>query len=272
VLVLAATASVQSGAAIAARLFPVAGPGGTVLLRLGLSAPILLLLARPSLRRRGPTDVAWAVAFGLVLAGMNTAFYEALSRIPLGVAVTVEFIGPLGVAVVGSRRRLDVLWIVLAVAGVLLLTSTGGHLDALGLGMAAVAGLQWGAYIVLAQRVGAAFAGATGLALALCVGAVALAPFGIWSGRSALLRPSVLGRGLAVAVLSSALPYSLELFALRRLRAAVFGVLMSLEPVVAALSGLAFLDQQLQWREWLAVGCVMAASVGATRNSSVVPV
>lgn len=264
-LVLGAVASVQSGAAIATRLFPEAGPGGTVLLRLGLSAVALLAVARPQLRLHTLADVRLVVAFGVVLAGMNTTFYESLTRIPLGIAVTIEFIGPLTVAILGSRRRLDLLWVVLAAVGVVLLTSGGGDLDGLGMLLALAAGAQWGLYILLSQRVGASFPGASGLAIALTVGTIGLLPFGIWSARGALLDGSVLGRGAAVALLSSALPYSLELFALRRLRASVFGVLMSLEPAFAAMSGLLFLSQHLLWREWVAVCCVMVASIGATR-------
>ena len=267
-LVLGAVASVQSGAAVATRLFPQAGPGGTVLLRLAISAVLLVAIAQPRLRGRSAPDLRLAVAFGVALAGMNFTFYEALSRIPLGVAVTVEFIGPLAVAVLGSRRLVDLVWVVLAAAGVALLTSGGGSLDALGLFLAFVAGMLWAIYILLAQRVGAVFPGASGLALALVVGAIGLAPFGIWSAGSALVDPGVLGRGCAVALLSSAIPYSLELYALRRLRASVFGVLMSLEPAFAALSGLVFLSQHLRAREWVALVSVMAASVGATRRSA----
>jgi inner membrane transporter RhtA len=267
VLVLGAVASVQSGAAVATKLFPQAGPGGAVLLRLAISAVLLVAIARPSIGGRSGADLRLAVAFGVALAGMNATFYEALSRIPLGVAVTVEFIGPLAVALLGSRRPVDVVWVVLAAAGVVLLTSGGGSLDGLGLFLAFVAGVLWAAYILFAQRVGAVFPGATGLALALVVGAIGLAPFGIWSGGRALVDPSVFGRGCAVALLSSAIPYSLELYALRRLRASVFGVLMSLEPAFAALSGLIFLSQHLRAREWVALICVMAASVGATRGT-----
>ena len=266
-LVLGAVASVQSGAAVATRLFPAVGPGGTVLLRLALSALLVLAVARPRLRGRRRTDIGLAVVFGLVLAAMNATFYEALDRIPLGIAVTVEFIGPLTVAIAGSRRRLDLLWVALAAAGVVLLASGGSDLDWVGLVLALVAGGFWGCYILLSQRVGAVFPGASGLAIGLTAGSVALLPFGIAAGGTELLDPSVLGRGLAVALLSSAVPYSLELFALRRLRASVFGVLMSLEPAVAALSGLVFLGQHLGLQDWLAVACVMTASIGATRRA-----
>jgi inner membrane transporter RhtA len=274
-LVLGAIASVQGGAAIAIRLFPDVGPDGTVLLRLALSALLLLAVARP--RRTGPRtkpDLALAVAYGVVLAAMNATFYQSLGRIPLGVAVTIEFVGPLAVAVAGSRRPLDAVWVVLAAVGVVLLTSGGGEgIDLVGVGWAAAAGVFWGAYILLAQRVGRVFPGATGLAIALSVGTVCVLPFGIAAAGTRLFRPDVLGRGAAVAVLSSAAPYSLELFALRRMRTSVFGVLMSLEPAMAAVSGLLFLDQHLRAREWVAVVCVMAASVGATQSArSVTPI
>jgi len=273
VLVLGAVASVQSGAAVATRLFPDVGPAGTVLLRLVLSAVLLLGFVRPSWRGRTPADMAWVTAYGISLAAMNATFYEALARIPLGVAVTIEFVGPLAVAVLGSRRPLDFVWVLLAAAGVVLLTTGGdgahgaGSVDAVGVLWALAAGGFWAAYILLAQRVGRVFPGASGLAFALAIGAVAVLPIGIAAAGTNLLDPSVLARGLAVAVLSSAVPYSLELFALRRMRASVFGVLMSLEPAMAALSGLVFLGQHLRAREWAAVVCVMVASIGATRGA-----
>jgi inner membrane transporter RhtA len=269
VLVLGAIASVQSGAAVATKLFPDVGPAGTVLLRLGLSALLLLTVARPRCSGRRRPDVLIVLAYGGALAAMNGTFYEAIDRIPLGVAVTVEFVGPLAVAIGGSRRRLDVVWVVLATLGVVLLTSGGGSgLDLVGVGWAAVAGAFWAAYILIAQRVGRAFPGATGLAIALTVGTFCVLPFGLVAAGTRLFRPGVLGRGAAVALLSSAVPYSLELFALRRMRASVFGVLMSLEPAMAAVSGLVFLGQHLHAREWIAIGCVMVASIGATRNTA----
>jgi inner membrane transporter RhtA len=209
------------------------------------------------------------VAFGLVLAMMNCLFYLSIARIPLGVAVTVEFLGPLGVAIAGSRRPLDLVWVALAALGVALLASGGRRLDVVGLILAASAGAFWASYILLSQRVGRAFGGMTGLAIALGVGGVVMVPYGIIAGGGELLRPAVLGKGAAIAVLSSAIPYSLELAALRRLRAAVFGVLMSLEPAVAAMSGLIFLQQRLRWQEWIAVVAVMVASVGATAQNRV---
>jgi inner membrane transporter RhtA len=266
-LVLGGIASVQGGAAIAIRLFDEVQPAGTVLLRIGLSALILLAIARPTVRGRSRTDLGWAVAFGLVLAAMNATFYASLDRIPLGLAVTIEFVGPLTVAVLGSRRPLDVVWVLLAATGVVLPTATGGGLDIAGVVLALAAGVLWGTYILVSQRVGATFPGSSGLAIALTVGSIGLLPYGVVAGGEGLLEPSVLLRGLAVAVLSSAVPYSLELAALRRMRASVFGVLMSLEPTFAAMSGLVFLGQQLDLRESLAVACVTVASVGATSTA-----
>jgi inner membrane transporter RhtA len=263
-LVLGAVASVQSGAAIATKLFPAIGAGGAVFLRLAISALLVGLLVRPNPRRYGRRDLALVTSYGVVLAAMNTLFYLSLDRIPLGVAVTVEFLGPLAVAIGGSRRWLDGLWALLAAVGVILLTSGGGAVTPTGIGFAAAAGACWAGYILLSQRVGRVFPGMAGLAFGLLVGGIATAPYGIAVGGTALGRPVVLGKAAAVAVLSSAVPYSLELAALRRLRAAVFGVLMSIEPAMAAVSGLLFLGQHLQAHEWVAVGCVMVASVGAT--------
>jgi inner membrane transporter RhtA len=267
VLVVGAIASVQSGAAVATRLFPQVGAAGAVFLRLAISAALLLVLTRPTVRGVPRRNLVLVVTFGLILASMNATFYLSIARIPLGVAVTVEFLGPLGLAIAGSRRLLDLVWVAFAAIGVALLGTGGGHLDPVGVLLAAIAGGFWACYILLSQRVGRVFDGMSGLAVALCVGAVVMLPFGLLAGGSNLLRPVVLVRGAAIAVLSSAIPYSFELIALRRLRAPVFGVLMSLEPAVAALSGLLFLQQGLRWQEWLAVGAVMVASVGATMEA-----
>ena len=264
-----AIASVQFGAALAATLFDRLGPGGTVFLRLLSAAIVLLALWRPRLRGRTRRELRLAATFGLVLAGMNLAFYESLQRIPLGIAVAVEFVGPLAVAVSGSRRRLDVLWIALAVAGILALTRGGVRgLDGLGLLLALVAGCLWGAYILLNARLGLAFEGSTGLALALCVAAIALIPAGIADGGEHLLEPEALALGAAVGILSSAIPYSFEVEALRRIAAPVFGVLMSLEPAVAALAGFLVLGQDLPSRSLLGIALVVLASVGASRGAS----
>jgi inner membrane transporter RhtA len=195
---------------------------------------------------------------------MNLSFYEALDRIPLGIAVTLEFVGPLGVAIAASHRRLDLVWVVLAAAGIVLLSpGFGGSIDALGALFALIAGGFWAAYIVLSARVGQEFEGGTGLALALTIGTIPLIPVGIADGGGDLVSGSVLAAGLGVAVLSSAVPYSLELEALRRLAVGTFGVLMSLEPAVAALVGFVVLEQDLSAAELLGISLVVAASAGA---------
>lgn len=272
-LVLGGIGSVQVGAAVAKRLFAAVGPAGAVLLRLAIAAAILLaVLGLRGLRRdaglaRG-AGLGLVVLFGLVLAAMNLAFYEAIARIPLGVAVTVEFTGPLGVAVAGSRRLLDGLWVLFAGTGVVLLAAGSstptGAVDPAGVLFALLAGGFWAAYILLSQRVGRAMPGAAGLAWALLVGAIVMAPVGVAAAGRSLLQPGVLGTGAAVAVLSSAIPYSLELAALRRLSTAVFGVLMSLEPAVAALAGFVVLAEPLLPRQIFAIILVSLASAGAT--------
>lgn len=271
-LVLGAVASVQIGASLAKSLFDDVGPGGTVLLRVLLAAILLAVIWRPS--AGGLTRAQWTLvlAYGVALAGMNFAFYAALDRIPLGVAVTLEFVGPLGVAVAGSRRALDLLWVALAAAGILLLADLGGgDTDALGVTLALLAGAFWAAYILLAARTGAAFSGGSGLALAMVVASAVLLPFGVAEGGAELLEPGVLAVGAGVAILSSAIPYSLELEALRRLPARVFGVLMSLEPGMAALAGFVVLGEVLGAREIVAIGLVVLASAGAARTAGATP-
>jgi inner membrane transporter RhtA len=261
--------SVQIGAACAKGLFPVVGPYGTVFLRLVFAALILLVVWRPRVRGHSGRDYLLVLLFGLIFAAMNTSFYAALDRLPLGIAVTVEFVGPLGVAVFGSRRLRDLLWAVLAAGGIVLLTPftgvSGVPIDLLGLALALLAGLCWAAYILVSVRVGRAFPGGTGLALATAVGAALVAPLGIGQGGPHLLDGWLLAVGVAVALLSSVLPYSFELEALRTLPARVFGVLMSIEPAIAALVGFVVLGEALGVREVLALGLITAASIGATR-------
>lgn len=265
-LLLGSIASVQFGSAFAATLFTQAGPGGVVFLRLALSALVLVAIARPTIRGRRRRDLRMAALFGLVLATMNWSFYEAIDRLPLGPAVTIEFVGPLAVAVIGSRRALDLLWAALAGGGVVLLAvhGEGGQIEPFGVFLALVAAACWACYIVLSKRVGASFAALDGLSIALCVGAVVLVPVGLAQGGTALLRPGLLAGGLAVAMLSSLIPYSLEIVALRRLSAAAFGVLMSLEPAVATLAGVLVLGQTMTGVTLLALCMVVAASVGTT--------
>jgi len=222
---------------------------------------------------RGRSREEWLLVatFGFCLAGMNYAFYAALDRIPLGVAVTFEFVGPLGIAVFGSRRPLDLVWVVLAGTGILLLADPGGGFDGLGVGLALLAGAFWAAYILVSARMGRAIPGQSGLALAMVVASALVLPFGIADGGADLLDPVVLAIGLGVAILSSAIPYSLEFEALRRLPAAVFGVLMSLEPAMAALAGFVVLGEVLDARELAAIGLVVVASAGAARGATGAP-
>lgn len=271
-LVLGAIASVQFGSSLAVTLFQRLGPGGTVLLRLCSAAIVLTMLWRPRPHGRSRRELLLVGSFGLVLAGMNLSFYAAADRIPLGIAVAVEFLGPLAVAVAGSRRRLDFLWIALAALGVLALTRGGaGHLDGLGLALALLAGCLWGAYILLNARLGQITDGSAALGLSMCVAAVVSLPFGIASAGAHLLEPESLALGSAVGILSSAIPYTLELEALRRLAPAAFGVLMSIEPAMAALAGYLVLAQGLGARELLGIALVVAASVGVSRRAAKPP-
>ena len=270
-LVLLSITSTQIGAALAKSLFHSIGPAGAVFLRVGFAALILLLIWRPRLRGYTWREYRWPLLFGGVLAAMNFTFYSSLNRIPLGVSVTVEFIGPLAVALAGSRRLIDLLWVALAAGGILLLAPTGlfggAALDPLGVGLALLAGVFWGCYILLSARVGRAFPGGAGLALAMGVAALALLPVGVFGAGAVLLNGQLLVLGAGVALLSSVLPYSLELEALRKLPSRVFGVLMSLEPGIAALVGLLLLHEQPGIRAAIAIVLVTAASLGAARFS-----
>jgi inner membrane transporter RhtA len=272
-LVVGAIASVQFGSAIAATLFARVGPGGAVLLRLLFGTIVVLALWRPRLRDRSRRDLALAGAFGLVLAGMNLSFYEAIHRIPLGIAVTIEFVGPLAVAIAGSRRWTDLLWVALAAGGIIALARGQTHgLDALGAGLALLAGCLWGIYILLNARLGRAFERGTGLALALCVALVVTIPVGVVAGGSHLFEARSLALGAAVGILSSAIPYSFEIEALRRIVPALFGVLMSLEPGMAAIAGLVVLGQGLSGRAIAGIALVVSGSIGASRTRREAPV
>jgi inner membrane transporter RhtA len=267
-LVCGATLSVQFGAALAATLFDRLGPGGAVWVRLLFAAMLLVAIWRPRIAHRSAPDLALVVTFGLALAGMNACFYEALDRIPLGITVTIEFAGPLLLAVALSRRALDLVWVALAAAGILLLSRGGTEsLDAVGVAFALIAAAFWAGYILLSARTGRRFAGGSGLAVAMAVGAVVATPLGIADGGSDLLDPALLAQGAAVAVLSSVIPYSLEFEALRRIPAWTFGVLMSLEPAVAALAGFVVLGQDLTLRELVGIAAVVVASAGAAHHA-----
>jgi inner membrane transporter RhtA len=266
-LVVAAACSVQAGAAVAKSLFPELGPPGVVFLRLLFGSIALWAIARPQLRERPWRELRLVVALGVVLVSMNVSFYESIARLPLGIAVTVEFLGPLAVAVLGSRRRMDFVWVALAGAGVALLADGGGKsVSTAGLALAALAGFFWALYILLSVPIGKAYAGASGLAPAMVLGAVLIAPWGIISAGHNLRDPQLLGAAVGVGLLSSALPWSLELEALRRLPTHVFSVVLSLEPAVAALAGFVFLHEHLTLRSWFAICLVVVASAGATRS------
>lgn len=254
----------EVGASIAVLLFPQAGPLGMVALRLFFSALILLAIARP--RWRGHDASAWRAvcALGLSLAVMNGFFYLALERLALGVTVTIEVLGPLVLAVVTARRRIVWLWAALALAGVVALAGGGwDRLDPVGVAFAVAAAVCWALYILSASAVGQAFDALDGLALAMTVGAAVAVPFGLVTAGGALLHPMILGLGAAVALLSSTIPYALELIALRRLAPAVFGVLMSLAPATAALAGWVLLGQGLSGWELAGIALVVVASAGA---------
>jgi inner membrane transporter RhtA len=281
VLVVTGIFSVQFGAGLAAKLFAQVSPAAVTGLRLWTSAAVMAVIgARPLrnaltglMRRHAVRDMAVAAAFGLTLAVMNFSIYQSFARIPLGISVTVEFLGPLGLAVATSRRLFDLLWVALAGAGVALLahgglsTTAGRGTVAIGIAFALLAALSWAAYILLSRATGQRFGGSTGLTIAMLVSAVVITPVGVAAGGRALLRPDILLIGLGIGLLSSIIPYSLEMEALRRIPARVFGIWMSLEPAVAALVGLVLLGQSLAVREWLAIGCVMAACAGASRST-----
>jgi len=268
-LVVAGLALQEVGASFAVLLFPEVGAIGVVSLRLGFSALILMLICRPSLRGHGIDGWVTVAGFGLVLAAMNFLFYEALARIPLGAAVTIEVLGPLVLSVVTNRRVSGWLWALVAFAGVALLgQGSFGHLDPVGVLFAFGAAATWAGYILLSARTGARFARFDGLAIGMSIGAIATVPFGIAVvGAAGIFQPQILLIGAAVAVLSSTLPYAFELLALRRLPASTFSVLMSLAPAIATLAGLVILDQRFTVVGAIAIGLVVVASAGAVRSS-----
>src|SRR3954447_7811789 len=269
-LTLGSIVSVLSGSALATGLFDSIGPAGAVFLRAGFGAIALLLFTRgaPLRTRLWPHRDVWLLSFSV--AAVNLFFYAALDRLPLGITVTLEFVGPLGVAVLGSRRPLDIVWVLLAATGIVLLSdgTGGGGIDGLGAVLALSAGFFWGAYILLSARVGALAPGPGGATMAAGLSAVMAAPLGIAQGGADLLPASTLAISAAVGVLSTAIPYAAEMEALRRLPRAVFGVLMSLEPAVAAAIGFLVLSQDLSTRELIAIAFVVIASAGALRTAA----
>lgn len=264
---LASMVSLCVGSAYAKALFPIAGPAGMTALRNGLSAVLMLALVRPWRQPIGRKEARAAALYGIVLGGMNLSFYAALQRLPLGIAIAIEFIGPLGLAVVSSHRRLDLVWIAFAAVGVAALALPGtGHtaVDPVGVGFALLAALGWASYIVAGRHAGQMLGETRAVALGLCAATLVTAPVGIATAGAVLWTPAVLGTGLLVALLCSAIPYPLEMIGLRRLPRHVFGVVMSLEPAVGALAAWAVLGERLSAGQWLAIGAVVVASCGVT--------
>ena len=273
-LAVASMTTIQLGAALSEPLFDRVEPAGLAALRLAFAALILWPFVRPRVRGRTGADVAAAVALGACSGVLTLAFFEAIARIPLGVAVTIEFLGPLGVALAGSRRARDVAWVLLAGAGVALLTlgeGAGGPLAVAGIAFACVAGMCWAGYIVLTKHVGERWAGLEGLSVSLGVAALVALPAGVAAAGSELADPAAVLAAAGLALLMPLLPYCFELFALRRLPTALFGVIMSLEPAIAALLGFVILDQRLAAAGVVAIAMVSLASAGATLTGDAEP-
>lgn len=263
VLVLIAIVSVQLGAACAKGLFAALGPSTVVFLRLLIAALLLLVAARPQWHALRAAQWGVTLAFGSILALMNLTYYLALARLPLGLAVTIEFVGPLSVALWQSRRTLDFVWVGLAAAGIVLLNPFSGEVDAIGFGMALCAGTCWAAYIVLGKKLGTTLPGVQGLTLAMTLGALCLSPVGIHSAATIVDHYTLLPMVLAMALLSAVIPFSCEIEALRRMPTRVFGILMSLEPAVAGLIGFIVLHEVLSPAQMLAIVLVVVASYGS---------
>ena len=272
-LLLIAMASIQSGASLAKSMFPIIGAQGTTTLRLLFASVIMLLILRPWRARLTAKSLKTVIVYGIALGGMNFLFYMSLRTVPLGIAVALEFTGPLAVAIYASRRPIDFLWIGLAITGLLLLIPTGASndgIDLTGAGYALGAGVCWAFYILYGQKAGADN-GVQTAALGVMIAALFIAPIGIAHAGAALLTPALIPIAIAVAILSTALPYTLEMIALTRMPARTFGTLMSIEPAFGALSGLLFLHEILTFTQWIAISCIIMASVGATlsmRNHS----
>lgn len=263
--VLLAIISVQCGAAIAKSLFPAIGAAGTASIRIGVSALILLLAYRPNLK--AITNEQWkiVVPYGLSLGAMNLIFYLAIERIPIGLAVTLEFIGPLLVAIIGSRRLIDYCWILLAAAGIVLIAPwSNERIDPLGVLFALIAGGLWAAYIVLGGKISRIMNDGQAVSTGMLFAAILILPFGFYENGLANLTPKLFGMGVALALLSSAIPFTLEMKALGQLPPRTFSILMSLEPAAASVCAFIFLQENLSFYEILAVFCVVAASVGST--------
>lgn len=263
--VLLAIISVQSGAAIAKTLFPAIGAAGTASIRIGVSAIILALVYRPNLKAITPNQWKIVAPYGLSLGAMNLIFYMAIERIPIGLAVTLEFIGPLLVAIIGSKRLIDYCWVLLAGAGIVLIAPwSNDNVDILGVIFALLAGAFWAAYIVLGGKVSQIMNGGQAVSTGMLFAAVLILPFGFYENGLTNLTPKLFGMGIALALLSSAIPFSLEMKALGQLPPRTFSILMSLEPAAASVCAFIFLQEHLTFYEILAVICVVIASAGST--------
>ncbi|WP_316811618.1 EamA family transporter [Pedobacter heparinus] len=263
--VLLAIISVQGGAAIAKGLFPLLGAAGTASVRIGFSALILLAVYRPDLKQLSRQQWKAVIAYGMSLGAMNIIFYLAIARIPLGLGVTLEFIGPLLLAVSGSKRAIDFLWILLAAIGIAFISPWNEKgADLLGILLALLAGAFWAAYIVLGGRISKLMDGGQAVAIGMIFASIVVLPFGLAGGILQHFSPVMLLSGIALALLSSAIPFTLKINALRKIPARTFSILMSLEPAVAAICGLLFLKEMLSFYEWLAIALVVIASAGAT--------
>lgn len=263
--VLLAIISVQCGAAIAKSIFPVIGPIGTTSIRIGISAILLLLAYRPNLFQITPKQWKLVVPYGLCLGAMNLIFYLAIQRIPIALAVTLEFIGPLLVAIIGSRRLIDYCWVLLAATGIVLIAPwSNNRIDALGVLFALLAGALWAAYIVLGGKISKIMNGGQAVSTGMLFAAILILPFGFYENGLANLTPKLFGMGIALALLSSAIPFTLEMKALGQLPPRTFSILMSLEPAAAAVCAFIFLQESLNFYEILAVVCVVIASAGST--------
>jgi inner membrane transporter RhtA len=263
--VLLAIISVQCGAAIAKTLFPALGAAGTASIRIGLSSLILLLAYRPNLKQITPQQWKIVIPYGLSLGAMNLVFYFAIERIPIGLAVTLEFIGPLLVAIVGSRRIIDYLWILLAAAGIVLIAPwSNDRIDSLGVLFALLAGALWAAYIILGGKISKIMNDGQAVSTGMLFAALLILPFGFYENGLVNLTPKLFGMGVALALLSSAIPFTLEMKALGQLPPRTFSILMSLEPAAASICAFIFLQEKLNLYELLAVVCVVVASAGST--------
>ncbi len=269
-LLIAAMFSIQTGASFAKGLFPVAGAAGTTSLRLFFASIILWAFWRPWREFKQGPDLKNLFFYGAVLGFMNLTFYFALERIPLGVAVTLEFLGPLTVSLLGSRKKADFLWVILAALGIYMVmpvSQLSAPLDPVGIAFALIAGMFWGLYIHFGQKASTNLSGGCAAAIGMAFAAIVCAPFGLWIDGEKIFNPSLIPLGVGVALLSSAIPYSLEMYSLKTMPAKTFGILMSLEPAVASLVGLLVLKEALTLTQWLAILCVMTASLGSALSA-----